>query len=66
MFYAFDRVADKTCVLDTLPGTARSNCYQAFQLQDTEGNIHEKRKIYSIFLDLREKISKIELGMEML
>ena len=60
MFYAFDRVADKTCVLDTLPGTARSNCYQAFQLQDTEGNIHEKRKIYSIFLDLREKISKID------
>jgi len=68
MFYAFDRVADKTCVLDTLSRefsleqmkNSRSNFYQAFQLQDTEGNIQEKRKISTIFLDLWEKISKID------
>jgi len=39
---------------------SRSNFYQAFQLQDTEGNIQEKRKISTIFLDLWEKISKID------
>ena len=39
---------------------SRSNFYQAFQLQDTEGNIQEKRKISTICLDLWEKISKID------
>ena len=39
---------------------SRSNFYQAFQLQDTEGNIQEKQKISTIFLDLWEKISKID------
>ena len=47
LFYAFDRVYDKTCVLDTLSRefsleqlkNFRSNFYQAFQLQDAEGNI---------------------------
>ena len=60
LFYVFDRVADKTCVLDTLSGeffleqlkNSRSNFYQAFQLQYTKGNIQEKRKISTIFLDL--------------
>ena len=68
LFYAFNRVADKTCVLDTLSRefsleqlkNSRSNFDQAFQLQDTEGNIQEKRKISTIFLDLWEKISKID------
>ena len=64
MFYAFDR----TCVLDTLSRefsleqmkNSRSNFYQDFQLQDTEGNIQEKQNISTIFLDLWEKISKID------
>ena len=51
LFYAFKRVADKTCVLNTLSRefsleqvkNSRSNFYQAFQLQNTEENIQGKR-----------------------
>ena len=57
MFYAFDRVADKTCVLDTLSRefsleqmkNSRSNFYQDFQLQDTEGNIQENERYVPYF-----------------
>ena len=37
MFYAFDRVADKTCVLDTL------------SQKDTEGNIQENERYLPFF-----------------
>ena len=44
---------------------SRSNFYQAFQLQDTEGNIQEKQKISTIFLDLWERISNIDKETKM-
>jgi len=68
IFYAFDKVADKTLCFHKLSRefsleqlkNSRSNFFQAFQLQDTEGNIQEKRKISTIFQDLWEKILKID------
>ena len=67
LFYAFDKVADKTLCFHTLSRefsleelkSSRSNFFQAFNCR-IQREISKKNERYLPFLRSREKISKID------